>query len=196
MLDPEDFQGEVMRWAMHNFPSAQVHEPLLGVVEEIGELYNAHSIIKRPENGGAEKREQEIDDAVGDIMVFLAHYCGLNGFSLISCVTTYGAEDHPMFNPFPLWGLVEASGRLCHAHLKASQKIRGNHRENAQQQIGNIVASLRSLCKNQKQELTEIVDHVWGEVKKRDWKKFPLDGGYKTKPRVRAKVDPEKEVPF
>lgn len=196
MIDADKWQGEVVKWAAYNFPRAEKHQPLLGVVEEVGELYAAYLLFSKVD----ETRNQKVDDAIGDIMVFLAHYCGLNGYDLMGCTDRYGRDMHKMFYPFPLHALVEAIGNLSHSHLKGEQGIRGTkHNENAQKQIGIIVGALRLFCEEQKQELTEIISDVWGEVKQRDWKKYPKDGGYKVKPRIRelqAGKPLNEEVPF
>lgn len=197
-FDPDKFQGEVVKWAAHSFPRAQLHEPLLGVVEEIGELYEAFYL--QNSSKAPVIKESEIDDAVGDIMIFLAHYCGLNGYDIMDCVDKYGREQEAMFAPFALSDVVMAAGRLCQAHLKSAQGVRGNrHAEAAKRYVGHIVGALRILCELQKQDLTEVIGDVWSEVKKRDWKKFPKDGGYEPKPRVRKPL-PKKinndEVPF
>lgn len=78
-------QDEAKEWQAKNFKDAKSYQPLLGLVEEVGELSHAHlkaeQNIRTKDNHFAEKV-----DAVGDIVVFLAHYCVLNGISLHSAV--------------------------------------------------------------------------------------------------------------
>jgi NTP pyrophosphatase (non-canonical NTP hydrolase) len=67
-------------WVAHNFPTAKPHHPLLGAMEELGELSRAHlkeelGIRGNPLNHAASAR-----DAVGDIVIFLSCYCILRGF--------------------------------------------------------------------------------------------------------------------
>ena len=104
-MDLSQLQAEVQRWALRNFPTTTSVQPLLGVGEEVGEL--AEPISDDPRLGGLIvllgrmhhaflKREQgirtnedhnaDIKDAVGDIVIYLAHFCALEGISLDDCV--------------------------------------------------------------------------------------------------------------
>lgn len=75
-------QTENAEWAEHNFPETVgeglSYRSLLGVFEEAGELAHAH--LKGEQ--GIRHTSQEIHamkaDAVGDILVYLAHYCHMN----------------------------------------------------------------------------------------------------------------------
>ncbi len=65
-------------WATRNFPTAEKWEPLVGVQEELGELSHAflkaHQGIRTNEN-----HAESMADAVGDIQMYLWHFCALNG---------------------------------------------------------------------------------------------------------------------
>ncbi len=79
----------------------------------------------------------------------------------------------------PLLGIVEEVGELAHAHLKASQSIRGTPEElqaEARDAIGDIVIYLTSYCNTNGYDLALAVGHAWREVKQRDWQKYPKDG--------------------
>ena len=77
-----DLQAEVRPWAEHNFPDAQPHWPLLGAVEEIGEL--SHSMLKSLQGirGTLEEHEAAMKDAVADCIIFFAHFANLLEFDL------------------------------------------------------------------------------------------------------------------
>lgn len=79
------FQSQVRMWNNHNFPNKQPHQPLLGVAEEVGELCHAHL---KQEQGirNDENLEAQRQDAVGDIMVFLADYCNQNNVNMATAV--------------------------------------------------------------------------------------------------------------
>lgn len=96
VLKLAELQIEVALWHRKNFPNAVPHQPLLGIVEEVGELFLAHfralgwiseavgrlshahlkaeQQVRTDEDHEAAKR-----DAVGDIAIFLINYCELNG---------------------------------------------------------------------------------------------------------------------
>jgi len=79
-MNLKELQADHRRWLAHNFPKQQAHEPLLGLVEEVGELAHAH--LKSAQ--GIREIDAEMDkvDAVGDIFIYLMSYCNSNGIDL------------------------------------------------------------------------------------------------------------------
>lgn len=78
-------QAEVSDWVNKNFPNQAKHHPLLGAVEELGEL--CHSHLKNEQNIRiSENHRENIEDAIADIVVFLAAYCAGTGFCLQSAI--------------------------------------------------------------------------------------------------------------
>jgi NTP pyrophosphatase (non-canonical NTP hydrolase) len=80
-------QSEHADWLAHNFPEQKTHEPLLGLVEEVGELAHCHLKHDQGIRGYDDSTYREdAADAVGDIVIYLASYCNANGFDLELCV--------------------------------------------------------------------------------------------------------------
>lgn len=76
-------QDQVSIWSARNFPRNTSMEPLIGVVEEVGEL--CHTVLKQ--NQGIRSTDQgAIPDAVGDIIIYLADFCERKGIDLDACV--------------------------------------------------------------------------------------------------------------
>ena len=75
-------QEEQKPWCDHNFGTDRpTWQPLLGAVEELGEL--AHSYLKRVQGiRNGENHIEEAKDAVADIIIYLADYCTLEGFDM------------------------------------------------------------------------------------------------------------------
>lgn len=75
----KQFQIEQGKWADHNFGSDRpARHPLLGEVEEIGEL--AHAYLKNAQ--GIRKNEDHranAQDAIADIIIYLADFCNIEG---------------------------------------------------------------------------------------------------------------------
>lgn len=72
-------QEEQKPWVDHNFGEHPAWMPLLGAVEEIGELAHAH--LKEAQH--IRTSENHIDnakDAIADIVIYLADYCSVRGF--------------------------------------------------------------------------------------------------------------------
>lgn len=83
-----DLQEQHRLWVEHNFPGQKQHEPLLGLVEEVGELAHAHL---KHEQGIRGLNDQDLAfvkkmDAVGDIVIYLASYCTANAIDLDDAV--------------------------------------------------------------------------------------------------------------
>lgn len=85
-------QREHARWAKRNFPDKDPYEPLLGVMEEVGELSHAHLKAVQGIRGTKEEHAEKAKDAIGDIIVFLADYCTENGYDMQEIVETVWAE--------------------------------------------------------------------------------------------------------
>lgn len=75
-------QEEQKPWIEHNFPGRPGYIPLLGAVEELGELAHAH--IKREQGirGPIDELIAAAKDAVADTVIFLSDYCTSRGFDL------------------------------------------------------------------------------------------------------------------
>lgn len=72
-------QREVGVWSRKNFGKQSSHRPLLGAVEEIGELCHAHlKGEQRIRHTPDEIRAMRID-AVADVVIYLADYCEREG---------------------------------------------------------------------------------------------------------------------
>jgi NTP pyrophosphatase (non-canonical NTP hydrolase) len=74
------FQEENAEWAERNFGDVPPWQPLLGIQEEAGEL--CHHFLKDAQNirGSHEEHLEGMKDAVGDIAVYLVHFCTMMGF--------------------------------------------------------------------------------------------------------------------
>ena len=85
--------------------------------------------------------------------------------------------DYPAY--WPLLGALEELGELAHAHLKGEQGIRTgeDHEAGARDAIGDVVIYLASYCTARGFDFQQIVQDVWSEVRGRDWRADPENGG-------------------
>jgi len=84
-------QDEQRPWVQHNFGDRPSWWPLLGVMEELGELAHAH--LKKAQGIRTnEDHDAKAADAVADIVIFLADYCSAVGIDLESVVRDTWAE--------------------------------------------------------------------------------------------------------
>jgi len=88
----KQLQSENAVWSLKNFGTQPYWHPMLGVVEEVGEL--SHSLLKLEQGirGDHAKHEEEAMDAVGDIVVYLANLCNIRGWNFQAIVTNVWAE--------------------------------------------------------------------------------------------------------
>lgn len=87
-----ELQQEVGKWSYYNFEDQSAHRPLLGVAEEVGELCHAHLKLEQGIRGDRRKHIEEAQDAVGDILVYLADYCERMGFDMQKIIEEVWAE--------------------------------------------------------------------------------------------------------
>lgn len=76
-------------------------------------------------------------------------------------------------------GVTEELGELAHALLKQKQGIRGTYEEheaNGKDALVDMMVFMFQLANRKGWDLGETMAVVWGEVRKRDWRKFPRNG--------------------
>ena len=84
-LTLRELQKEQTIWVRRNFPGRKNYHPLLGVVEELGELAHAHLKTEQSIRMGEDHRAKT-EDAVGDLVIYLADYCSANDLDFQECV--------------------------------------------------------------------------------------------------------------
>lgn len=85
MKDLNQIQEEQREWSTRVFGPQDATLPLLGVVEEVGEL--CHAVLKRKQ--GIRHDEDHLaneQDAIGDIVIYLLDYCNRRGYNLLQLV--------------------------------------------------------------------------------------------------------------
>jgi len=75
-------QKKHWKWAKRNFGKPDPSSPLLGAVEELGELAHSHIKSEQGIRGSSVVHEANGQDAIGDIILFLMQYCSLRGWDL------------------------------------------------------------------------------------------------------------------
>lgn len=83
----KQLQAEQRAWVAHNFVDRPTWMPLLGAMEELGELAHAH--LKEAQGIRLhENHTEKAKDAIADIVIFLADYCSSRGFDFEELVRT------------------------------------------------------------------------------------------------------------
>lgn len=147
----EQLQIEVGEWSARNFPNAKPYQPLLGMMEEFGELENAET-------------ESDTADAIADALIYTADYCARNNLKL--SIQHLNEAD------------LGALGKLAHYHLKGEQGIR--YQPDLipvlkSKQVALVVGTLERMAIDEGVNLMIATTKTWETVKKRDWIKNPMN---------------------
>lgn len=117
-------QLDVADWSRKNFGTQQPYRPLLGVIEEIGEL--AHAQLKKEQGIRMnEDHDAKARDAVGDIMIYLMNYCSERGFFIGECLDDAWREvSQRDWKKNPIQGIVkEKLSCLIHGETMTDEGI-------------------------------------------------------------------------
>ncbi|MDQ3170340.1 MAG: DUF4406 domain-containing protein [Acidobacteriota bacterium] len=103
---------EMPGWQAHNFPGRPAYWPLLGMVEELGEL--AHAFLKAEQKirGTPEEHRAMKIDAVIDLFVFGIDFCGAEKIDLRAALTeVWGRVRTRDWRKFPRYGIAHGHAR-------------------------------------------------------------------------------------
>lgn len=85
MISLFELQREVGEWSRRNFGDQPSYRPLLGVGEEVGELMHAHLKGEQGIRHSPDEIKKMKEDAVGDILIYLADYCEREKLTMQGC---------------------------------------------------------------------------------------------------------------
>ncbi|MHC4431042.1 MAG: nucleoside triphosphate pyrophosphohydrolase family protein [Planctomycetota bacterium] len=170
-MDPEtlqDLQACLYDWQNYNFGEDQDNELiLLGICEEAGELCHAQLKLEQNIRGDAKKHEEEMIDAIGDMMIYSMNYLsGMNSkiasFTPREDVEPAGPEEHHKVR-----SAVNTVFRLAGRLVEKPTDPNG---------VRQIVHQLVYLCALKNWSLEKIARLTWKVVAQRDWKQYPETG--------------------
>lgn len=184
-------------WVRRNFPDSGASEQFLGIVEEVGEFAAAAckrlTAIREKDSAVALAAEFEMEDAIGDICIYLVNYCNFRDIEISHWVRVAGLgagaiEDfqafveldrEPSLKGFAAQDIVRWLGTLAHAQLKTRQGIRGSEDEHRKTEINAVVelfVSLAHVCNEIAADLSTIIAKTSDHVFARDWITNPTNG--------------------
>lgn len=150
-------QKEVGEWALRNFGEQGSYIPLMGMLEELGELCEARD---RCDVG-------KMRDAIGDIGIYMLHYCAVRGWSMSEL------WDDRVGPTGPAMSAVRA---ICHSQIKGEQNIRGGtlkHDFLLKKELANLLWRMDQAAIDVGTDCLVLIYNTWELVKQRDWKKNP-----------------------
>lgn len=185
MFTLRQLQQEQAEWVKFNFPNRHQLMPLMGIIEELGEL--AHAQLKgeqgiryTPEVVMAKKV-----DAIGDILVYTSDYCSALGLDLEECIMNYGFEptregiDRYFVPPWtPAKALTMIARRVGEISQAYHPEMTGTDRASAHA-IGGMTMMLSAYCRLSNIDMLSAVETTWSRVKQRNWIANPIDANKK-----------------
>jgi hypothetical protein len=173
----DEVQPEYTAWRVHNFGVGHAHQPLLGLIEELGELHAASVRWQDPRATGA---LGEVRDAIGDVLVYMMDICRLQEWRLSALWAT--RQQLPALFDMPYqdcWVFLMRSA--AHNQLKGEQGIRGGllvHRARLLDVLRTVLWTLEKFHDQharitQGEHVLDVLREVWARVSKRDWKANP-----------------------
>lgn len=162
----DSLQTEVADWALHNFGLQKASQPMLGLIEEVGEFYAAMAARSVPAQ----------HDAMADQVIYVLNLAEICGMRFEDLMTFNMAAEHTAEE------LLGALALSCRAVLKHEQGIRGfdddKRRDVLRVSLGVWMRWLRWQAGEGEGHtglnLLNITEVVWRDVvAKRDWRKNP-----------------------
>lgn len=102
------------QWAIANFGQSfqpvpgMPYRPLIGMMEELGELAHAHLKQEQKIRGTAAEHEAAAKDAIGDLILYLLDYCNGRGWDADTIIQdTVDTVLHRNWKANPSTGVVE-----------------------------------------------------------------------------------------
>jgi NTP pyrophosphatase (non-canonical NTP hydrolase) len=168
----QELQAEQAPWAARNFGDVPAWQPLLGMIEEVGELFEVCTRVDEED----ERYEVDAKDAIADLIIFSVDFA--NRMDLV--LPSPRSEEWSPKQWVDTAEFVTAVAKIAHHYLKMSQGIRGTPVEHfAKIQRGLVYlydVAERFVEKEFDAHLIEIVAPVWERVKQRDFRQYPKTG--------------------
>lgn len=160
-------KDEVGEWTNYNFDTTSKTDPLLGVVEETGEL--SHAVLKSNQGirGTQEEHKEAIRDAIGDIMVYLLDFMNRNDIDV---------HQSEMFH-VGKYNLDRLMLKLSLNVGLLSGTFLSYDFDNLDFDCDIIIKTLEAICETFDWSLEEVLIETWSEVSQRDWVENPETGG-------------------
>lgn len=162
LVNFEVMQQEVGEWAQRNFGGQPAVNPLVGMIEELCEV----------EIASVEALRTELSKEIGDVMIYMAHFCHLRNWSLLEAwdgrFLPDGCRRGMQLIHCILW--------LSKHYLKGYQNIRGGtnvHDAALKVSLSFICHTLEQYAESAGLVVLDSIGQRWETIKRRDWVKNP-----------------------
>jgi NTP pyrophosphatase (non-canonical NTP hydrolase) len=172
-LSIDELIDEVYSWSVRNFGEQPVVNPILGMIEEEGEL--AHAVLKSQQGirGSADHHRAAALDAVADCFIYLANFAGttqtakeLDDWDWMRTAhgLTFGSLGFPYSVINDVFALHDGLSGLLGAFQSGSPYGPW---------MRKVATVLYGIATYYGESLPEVVSHTWYRVRERDWQADP-----------------------
>lgn len=155
-------------------PGQKAWEPLLGMIEELGELSRAQLKAHQKIRGTQEEHDDKAKDSIGDLTVFILGFCNTIGLEVKYCQIVVNLSD--TFHS-PQDCIFQISKRIG-ALADYWSDVGGSAKELAvtAQLVGEAITWMFNYCRCRNWSFQTCVDMAINEIQGRDWNANPQDG--------------------
>lgn len=143
-------QKNLNSWLEHNFPETTSDQQLKGVMEELGELCHADLKTAQGIRGYTqEKAQDEIMDAVGDIVIYLINYCNTRNISFRDSVgMAYSTVMKRDWIKDPTGGKLPVEIMICGLCGSSTKGRQWHNNKSGNSICRRCYASLKNTCRD------------------------------------------------
>lgn len=166
----QQIQFELKQWTIMNFGNQPRIHPIFGMMEEIGELSHAH--LKQQQNIRNKDYLAAKKDAVADTVIYMLNYYNIFNIDIPTTITD------SVFKTFS----NTSDMYLCRAFLQIGKLAKYNNTTKIGKSTPSnlycnyIFQALKAYSIKEGFDILTVVNDVWEEVSKRNWKKYPTNG--------------------
>lgn len=166
-----EIQSELKVWTEYNFGKQTPDIPILGMIEELGEL--SHAILKEKQGIRQSDFLADKKDAISDLTIYALNYLNSIDVTINRLpIKTNLNKDRFYFKTESHLILIlnKQISKLC------TYKINIPNSRLVIDNVKILFKYLEKYCKYLDIDFLTTVNEVWEQVKLRDWKKYPKDG--------------------
>lgn len=156
-----EIQEELKVWTEYNFGHTTPEIPILGMIEELGEL--SHAILKEKQGIRQSDFLSDKKDAIADLTIYILNYCNCKN---ITIDFYYAPRDIISLEVIDILQNISYNISNINTEEIELDKL----------YMERILYYLRYICSIINVDFLTIVNKVWEQVKLRDWKTYPKDG--------------------
>jgi NTP pyrophosphatase (non-canonical NTP hydrolase) len=188
-------RDDIHAWHLRNYPKDDIESALLGVGEELGELYRTQLKQDGGIRGTWDEWQAEKRKELGDVMIGLLNVCGFFGVSVrpisqIECFKFFEYSEPKISPKMMLLGLNDMFTRIIRLHgeqtyfteemrkrVYSQEDFSVYVRSGVSHEIQQMFLEIAVFCKENNFIWSDVLRDRWNTISKRDFIANPATGG-------------------